>query len=67
LKDKSEYPLGIFPEGTTTNGTVLLAFKPGVFYTKTPVKPFVYKTNGKYLNPNYDCVGFIELTVLLLS
>ena len=31
-------PLGIFPEGTVSNGRVLLTFKKGAFFTKCPIK-----------------------------
>ena len=36
-------PLGIYPEGATTNGTHLIQFKRGAFQSLLPVKPFVNK------------------------
>jgi 1-acyl-sn-glycerol-3-phosphate acyltransferase len=65
LEGKSEFSLGIFPEGTTTNGQVLLKFKPGAFMSKTPVKAYLFKVSSKYVRPTYDCVGFGELLTLL--
>lgn len=65
IEGESDYPVGIFPEGTTSNNEVLLPFKQGVFYSKTSVQPIVLKVNGKYLKPTYDCVGFMELVILI--
>lgn len=41
MENKSTVPIGIFPEGTSTNGRVLINFKKGAFYSLTPVKPFL--------------------------
>lgn len=65
LEGKSDFALGIFPEGTTTNGSVLLPFKPGAFYSKTAIKPLVFQVAGKYVSPTYDCVGFLELAIVM--
>lgn len=37
-------PIGIFPEGATTNGESLLQFKRGAFASLLAVKPFYSKT-----------------------
>ena len=65
LEGKSSKRLGIFPEGTTTNNKCLLPFKQGAFYGLSPVKPIVLKVTSKYISPTYDCVGFLELALLL--
>lgn len=64
--NKTTKPLGIFPEGTTTNGTCLLKFKHGAFISKLPVKPHVIKLTSKYYSPAYDCVRFIEWLLFFL-
>lgn len=65
IEGKSTKRLGIFPEGTTTNGSCLLAFKPGAFISLTPVKPIVLQISSKYMAPTWDCTGFTELFILL--
>ena len=65
LEGKSNKILGIFPEGTTTNNTALLSFKQGAFISLTPVKPLVFLIKSKYISPTYDCVGFLELFILI--
>lgn len=63
---KTFKPLGIFPEGTTTNGKVLLKFKHGAFISKLPVKPHIITLKSWYFNPSYDCVSFAEWFIFLL-
>lgn len=44
IKTKGDMsPLLIFPEGTTTNGRVLMKFKRGAFITGDPIKIYVMK------------------------
>lgn len=33
----SNYPLIIYPEGTTTNGKAIIKFKIGAFHDKAPI------------------------------
>jgi len=40
----------IFPEGTTSNGTCLLKFKPGAFQPGYPVQPICLKYPYRYFN-----------------
>lgn len=47
VEGKEYFPLCLFPEGTTTNGRVIISFKKGAFFKMTPVKPFVIKTGPK--------------------
>lgn len=37
----------VFPEGTTTNRTCLITFKPGAFIPGRPIQPVVVKYNNK--------------------
>lgn len=43
-------PLLIFPEGTTTNGKVLIQFKLGPFLPGQPITPVLLRYNCKYFN-----------------
>ena len=43
VRDGRGGPVVIFPEGTTTNGTCLLAFKTGAFAPMVPVRPLLYR------------------------
>lgn len=52
---KTLAPLLIFPEGTVTNGTYIINFKKGAFYSKLPIKPLYSNvdtnSHGIYLTP----------------
>jgi lysophosphatidylcholine acyltransferase/lyso-PAF acetyltransferase len=48
LGDNSYPQLLIFPEGITTNGSVLVAFKAGAFNPSVPVQPVCIKYPYKY-------------------
>ena len=53
--------VGIFPEGTTTNGKVLISFKSGAFSPGLPVQPMVVR----YKNVNPAWVNSGPYPVLL--
>ena len=44
-------PMMIYPEGTTTNGKVLVQFKKGAFAPGMPVQPIVLRYRSTFLNP----------------
>jgi len=46
-------PSMIFPEGTTTNGNVLIQFKVGAFCSGHPVLPVCLKFPHKHYNPGW--------------
>jgi len=46
-------PVMIFPEGTTTNGDVLIQFKLGAFSTGQPVVPVCLRYGWKHYNPGW--------------
>ena len=65
----SVYPiLGVFAEGTTTNGSALLPFKRGAFEGMRPVVPsFVTYDCGGQVRPTYDCLPMPLLSLLIFS
>eukprot|EP00037_Helgoeca_nana_P020712 m.206835 g.206835 ORF g.206835 m.206835 type:complete len:561 (+) comp25368_c0_seq1:95-1777(+) len=50
-KAKDHAPVGIFPEGTCTNGSMLIRFKQGAFAPAEPVQPVVLQYQYPYINP----------------
>jgi len=46
-------PTLIFPEGTTTNGQVLIQFKLGAFCPGQPVQPVLLRYHWKHYNPGW--------------
>ena len=57
--------VGIFPEGTVSNGKALLRYKSGAFASLLPVKPIFLKYKGKYFSPTYSAIGALESMILL--
>jgi len=47
----------IFPEGTTTNGKALVAFKPGAFIPGMPVQPIVLRFTDKWDTTSWTWVS----------
>lgn len=52
--------LVIFPEGTTTNGTGMVAFRTGVFNAGVPVKPVCIRFPYKHFNLSWETIRFRE-------
>ena len=52
----------VFPEGTTTNGSCLLAFRKGVFIAGLPVKPIVFRFPWTSMNSCWESTYFSGLT-----
>ena len=46
--------LGIFPEGTTVNGSALLEFRTGAFQAGVPVQPVTVQYRYKHLDPSWS-------------
>ena len=73
LKDRARQPgwpnLLIFPEGTTTNGTVFVSFKPGAFAIGEPVQPVVLQYGKKPIdvNGNGPGGGYTHLMLAMLQ
>lgn len=47
----------LFPEGTATNGRVLLEFKSGVFRSGAPVQPVILKHPASHFNPVWEAIN----------
>jgi len=63
-------PLLIFPEGTCTNGKVLVQFKKGPFTAQRPVQPVILKYGSTYLElcacGDNDRVGMAVAFLLMM-
>ena len=59
-------PVGIYPEGTVTNGKGMIPFKAGAFLSMTPVKPVYFKYTGKF-DSCYCSIEIPESLIILLS
>ena len=56
-----------FPEGTTTNGEMLLSLKRGAFHGIHPIRIFNLKYSCPFFAPHYAILPFIQHFLLLLS
>lgn len=61
-------PLLIFPEGTTTNGTSLMKFKKGAFFSMKPfyIYGVVYSGDGSF-SPCYNLINPLYSAFLFMS
>lgn len=59
--------LCLFVEGTTTNGTVLLNFKKGAFYSKRAVQPSAIRYWGPIFTPTMDIIPQVPHFLILHS
>lgn len=57
----------IFPEGTCTNRKCLITFKPGAFYTGSPVQPVALKYPNRLDTVTWTWSGPSGLTLLWLT
>lgn len=58
-------PLLIFPEGTCTNGSCFISFRPGAFNPGVPVQPVLLEYSYRYLNPSSRGAGCNLLLLML--
>ncbi|PXF41541.1 Lysophospholipid acyltransferase LPEAT1 [Gracilariopsis chorda] len=49
-------PVAIFPEGTTTNGKHMLAFRTGAFVAGLPVAPVLIRYEYTWFSPTYESI-----------
>ncbi|KAK2192173.1 hypothetical protein NP493_37g07019 [Ridgeia piscesae] len=67
-QSKGKWPqILIFPEGTCTNGTALISFKPGAFYPGLPVQPVTLRYINKMDTIPWTWDGPDALKVLWLT
>lgn len=52
--------LVIFPEGTTTNGTAMVALRTGVFNAGVPVQPVCVRFPHRHFNISWETIRFRE-------
>lgn len=64
LRDGRHFPLAVFPEGATGNGTAMLRFKTGVFRQGTPVKPIVFSYSDRSVVWDTQPWYFFIITIL---
>ena len=59
------FPLLIFPEGGTTNGSSLINFKKGAFIAEKTVRPVILKwgLEGSVI-PSFDIIEMLPLVIL---
>ncbi|KAG9389605.1 Lysophospholipid acyltransferase [Carpediemonas membranifera] len=57
---KSEVPLLIFPEGTTTNGNYLIPFKTSAFEPGVAVQPIVIKYRATHFKPYWVTLPIVD-------
>jgi lysophosphatidylcholine acyltransferase/lyso-PAF acetyltransferase len=57
----------IFPEGTTTNRTCLITFKPGAFTPAVPVQPVIFKYNNRFNTTIWTIHGLSGLQVIFYT
>ncbi len=68
IEHLGEYPpVCIFPEGGTSNGKYLLAYKRGAFSGLRAVKPIVLKYSFGTLSPAWDVIPFLPLIIMQFS
>lgn len=68
IEESEHYnPLMLFPEGGTTNGTHLMKFRKGAFFSEKTVKPIFIKYKNPTLSVAFDTIEFLPLAILMLS
>jgi lysophosphatidylcholine acyltransferase/lyso-PAF acetyltransferase len=60
-------PMCIYVEGATSNGTHLMQFRKGAFFSEKPIKPMFLKYSYHLVSPAFDTIEFLPLQILLLS
>ncbi|KAM5138502.1 lysophosphatidylcholine acyltransferase 2 isoform 1-T1 [Mantella aurantiaca] len=57
----------IFPEGTCTNRSCLISFKPGAFYPKVPVQPIILRYQNTLDTVTWTWQGYSAAKLLLMT
>jgi 1-acyl-sn-glycerol-3-phosphate acyltransferase len=58
-------PIGLFPEGCTTNNTRLIQFKRGAFFSLQSVQPVTFKYYSPYFSPAHDILDVFSHIILI--
>jgi 1-acyl-sn-glycerol-3-phosphate acyltransferase len=67
INDPTKRPLVVFPEGTMTNGNVLLKFHTGAFLTKKPIQPFTIRYWQTFVRKGWNTNAYTEPNFLLYA
>lgn len=59
--------LGLYPEGTTTNGRQLISFHTGAFIAGAPLKPLIAKYQSVLFDPSFTCYSQLSHMVQILA
>lgn len=66
VKSKDDWPqIMIFPEGTCTNRSSLIQFKPGAFYAGLPVQPVCIRYPNKIDTFTWYDKSFLLTTIVV--
>jgi hypothetical protein len=57
---KWEFPIGIFPEGTVSNGNAINDFKQGAFINLSPIQPYAFFYPGPLLRYTTEMESFFN-------
>jgi 1-acyl-sn-glycerol-3-phosphate acyltransferase len=67
INDPKKMPLVVFPEGTMTNGNVILKFHTGGFLTKKPIQPFTIRYWQSFVRKGWNTNAYTEPNFLLYA
>ena len=66
VEENNHYsPFHIFVEAGTTNGTSMIKFKKGAFYSEKKVRPFFLKYKSSLISPAFAIIELIPLLVFV--
>ena len=67
-KGNGDYPpLLVFPEGTTSNGTILFKFKKGAFLSEKKVRPYTMHYSNWTVHLAWENIDILPLLVFVFS
>ena len=68
IEETGKYaPFLIFAEAGTSNGTSLVKFKKGAFFSEKTIRPIYLKYEQSKVNPGFEVMEFFPLAILQLS
>lgn len=59
--------LHVFAEGATSNGTIILPYKRGIFQSLLPLKPTCLRHYSPYMNPAHDIMPLLTHMLVLFA